>query len=212
MHRRSFIQAGAAASLIGALPRFARAQQLPFDPQAGGLAHVRDHQPDRDPEARGRIARLGAGAVGAERLPEGDRQYLVGQRLDAARARRQVRRRDGDVGVERLRKGAGARGGEHVFHHQPRHRLRQAQSGDQDRPRHGQVRHRADRAHSHRRHRAQDRATRSRAARAPTSTRRAPSTSGSSTTRFRDPKTRGCGIGDIKAMLETGDSAASAPT
>ena len=36
MHRRSFIQAGSAASLLGAIPRFARAQQLPFDPKPAG--------------------------------------------------------------------------------------------------------------------------------------------------------------------------------
>ncbi len=29
---------------------------------------------------------------------------------------------------------------------------------------------------------------------------------------FRDPKVRGCGVGDIGAMLETGTWAASAPT
>ena len=29
---------------------------------------------------------------------------------------------------------------------------------------------------------------------------------------YRDPKTRGCGVGDIKAMLETATSGASAPT
>ena len=29
---------------------------------------------------------------------------------------------------------------------------------------------------------------------------------------FRNPKTRGCGTGDIRFMLETGTSAASAPT
>jgi len=33
MHRRSFLQASAAASLVGALPRFARAQQPSFDPK-----------------------------------------------------------------------------------------------------------------------------------------------------------------------------------
>jgi transglutaminase-like putative cysteine protease len=36
MQRRSFIQAGAAASLLGAVPRFAFAQQLPFDPRPAG--------------------------------------------------------------------------------------------------------------------------------------------------------------------------------
>jgi transglutaminase-like putative cysteine protease len=36
MHRRSFLQAGAAASLLGSLPRFALAQQLPFDPRPAG--------------------------------------------------------------------------------------------------------------------------------------------------------------------------------
>jgi transglutaminase-like putative cysteine protease len=36
MHRRSFIQAGAAASLLGSVPRFALAQQLPFDPKPAG--------------------------------------------------------------------------------------------------------------------------------------------------------------------------------
>ena len=40
-------------------------------------------------------------------------------------------------------------------------------------------------------------------ARAPTSTRRARCTTGSSPTRYREPKVRGCGVGDIKAMLET---------
>src|ERR1041384_7893734 len=33
MHRRSFLQASAAASLVGALPRFAHAQQPSFDPK-----------------------------------------------------------------------------------------------------------------------------------------------------------------------------------
>jgi hypothetical protein len=36
MHRRSFLQASAAASLVGALPRFARAQQASFDPKPSG--------------------------------------------------------------------------------------------------------------------------------------------------------------------------------
>ena len=35
MHRRSFLQAGAAASLLGSLPRVSLAQQLPFNPQPG---------------------------------------------------------------------------------------------------------------------------------------------------------------------------------
>jgi transglutaminase-like putative cysteine protease len=35
MHRRSFLQAGAAASLLGSLPRLSGAQQRPFDPQPG---------------------------------------------------------------------------------------------------------------------------------------------------------------------------------
>ena len=35
MHRRSFLRAGAAASVLGALPRFALAQHLPFDPRPG---------------------------------------------------------------------------------------------------------------------------------------------------------------------------------
>jgi len=36
MHRRSFLQAGAAASLLGSLPRFSFAQQLPYDPRPAG--------------------------------------------------------------------------------------------------------------------------------------------------------------------------------
>jgi transglutaminase-like putative cysteine protease len=36
MHRRSFIQAGAAAGVLSAVPRFALAQQLPFDPKPAG--------------------------------------------------------------------------------------------------------------------------------------------------------------------------------
>jgi len=36
MQRRSFLQAGAAASVLGALPRFGFAQQLPFDPKPAG--------------------------------------------------------------------------------------------------------------------------------------------------------------------------------
>jgi ribosomal protein L16 len=36
MRRRSFIQAGAAASLLGSIPRFALAQQAPFDPKPSG--------------------------------------------------------------------------------------------------------------------------------------------------------------------------------
>jgi transglutaminase-like putative cysteine protease len=35
MHRRNFIQAGAAAGLLSALPRFSQSQQLPFDPRPG---------------------------------------------------------------------------------------------------------------------------------------------------------------------------------
>ena len=35
MRRRSFLQAGVAASVVGSLPRFSFAQQLPFDPQPG---------------------------------------------------------------------------------------------------------------------------------------------------------------------------------
>ena len=36
MHRRSFLQAGAAASLLGSFPRFAAAQQVPYDPRPAG--------------------------------------------------------------------------------------------------------------------------------------------------------------------------------
>ena len=36
MHRRSFLQAGAAASVLGTLPRLSFAQQLPFDPKPAG--------------------------------------------------------------------------------------------------------------------------------------------------------------------------------
>src|SRR3954469_17820850 len=36
MRRRSFIQAGAAASLLGAVPRFALGPQQPFDPKPAG--------------------------------------------------------------------------------------------------------------------------------------------------------------------------------
>ena len=36
MHRRSFLQAGAAASLLGSFPRFALAQQPAYDPRPGG--------------------------------------------------------------------------------------------------------------------------------------------------------------------------------
>jgi transglutaminase-like putative cysteine protease len=36
MHRRSFLQAGAAASLLGSFPRFAGAQQAPYDPRPAG--------------------------------------------------------------------------------------------------------------------------------------------------------------------------------
>src|SRR5436190_7064162 len=36
MRRRSFIQAGTAASLLGAIPRFALGQQQPFDPRPAG--------------------------------------------------------------------------------------------------------------------------------------------------------------------------------
>jgi len=36
MHRRDFLHAGAAAGLIGALPALARAEHLPFDPKPGG--------------------------------------------------------------------------------------------------------------------------------------------------------------------------------
>jgi transglutaminase-like putative cysteine protease len=36
MQRRSFLQAGAAASLLGSFPRFATAQQLPYDPRPAG--------------------------------------------------------------------------------------------------------------------------------------------------------------------------------
>jgi transglutaminase-like putative cysteine protease len=36
MRRRSFIQAGAAATLLGSIPRFSHAQQLPFDPRPAG--------------------------------------------------------------------------------------------------------------------------------------------------------------------------------
>ena len=36
MHRRSFLQAGAAASLLGSFPRLGLAQQLPYDPRPAG--------------------------------------------------------------------------------------------------------------------------------------------------------------------------------
>ena len=36
MHRRSFLQAGVATATLGALPRVSFAQQLPFDPRPGG--------------------------------------------------------------------------------------------------------------------------------------------------------------------------------
>lgn len=36
MHRRSFLQAGAAASLLGSFPRFALAQPPAYDPRPDG--------------------------------------------------------------------------------------------------------------------------------------------------------------------------------
>jgi transglutaminase-like putative cysteine protease len=36
VHRRSFLQAGAAAAALNTLPRYALAQQLPYDPRPGG--------------------------------------------------------------------------------------------------------------------------------------------------------------------------------
>ena len=36
MHRRSFLQAGAAASLLGTFPRFSFAQQPAYDPRPAG--------------------------------------------------------------------------------------------------------------------------------------------------------------------------------
>ncbi|HEU5175943.1 MAG TPA: transglutaminase, partial [Burkholderiales bacterium] len=36
MQRRSFLQAGAAASLLGTFPRFTLGQQLPYDPRPSG--------------------------------------------------------------------------------------------------------------------------------------------------------------------------------
>ena len=62
-----------------------------------------------------------------------------------------------------------------------------------------------DRAAADRRHRAEDRARDHQGRANRRATRRARSTSGWWTTPFRNPKTRGCGVGDIKAMLETGN-------
>src|SRR6476619_3385721 len=132
MHRRSFIQAGSAASLLGAIPRFARAQQLPFAPKPAGW---------RTFEITSRIEILKPEGVSRAWVPvpsvESDYQKVIGNTWSGNGSTR----RDGDVGVERIRKSTGSRGGQYVFDHQPRHRLRQAQSGDQDRPRHGEVRY-----------------------------------------------------------------------
>ena len=157
MHRRSFLQAGAAASLLGSFPRFALAQQLPYDPRPAGWRTFEVTTRVEILKPTGLIAGVGPGAVGGERLPEGDRQYVVRQRLCAHHERRQVRRRDGGVGMERKPEGPGARGGERFLDAEPGDRFRQAQSQHQDRSGDGEVQRRPDRAHSDRRHRAQDR-------------------------------------------------------
>ena len=213
MERRSFIQAGAAA-VLGSLPRFAlAAAAADVRSEAGRLAHLRDHDPSRDPQAARRIARLDPGAVGRKRLPEGHRQHLDGQRLDAqSRRDRQVWRRHG--GRANGRPGgesSGRRGGEHVrdrnravdfCRHDPSIKIdaataKFATAPTELIPTDGIVRKTAYEI-----------------------------TRGKSTdidkaraiydwivdNTHRNPKTRGCGVGDIKAMLETGNLAASAPT
>ena len=92
MRRRSFLQAGAAASVLGTLPRLAFAQQLPYDPKPTGW---------RTFEITTRVEVLKPQGVSRAWVPlpsiESDyqkvhEQQLVGQRLGAHGERRQVRR------------------------------------------------------------------------------------------------------------------------
>jgi len=71
--------------------------------------------------------------------------------------------------------------------------------------------HRSDRAHAHRRHREEDAQEVTRGAKSDYDKAKAIYEWIVDNT-YRDPQTRGCGVGDIKTMLETGNLGASAPT
>ena len=205
MNRRKFLQSGAAAAALASLPRISFAQQLPFEPRPGAW---------RTFEITTRVEVLKpAGATRAwvpRALGRGDyqkvgRQQLVGQRLRAhwratASTARRWWRRNGARAKKRPCSRSSARS--------PRATARSTSAS------------RIPRSGSMRRARAST----------PRATELIPTDGivrktaheivkgkGGDVEKaraiyewivdntFRDPKTRGCGVGDIKAMLETGN-------
>ena len=205
MHRRSFLQAGAAASLLGSFPRFAAAQQLPYDPRPAGW---------RTFEVTTRVEILKPTGASRVWVPvpsvESDYQKVIGNTWSGNGSARIMS--DGKYGAAMVvsewsesAEGAGARGGERFLDAEPGDRFRQAQS-------------------------ATSRSTPATAKFSVAPTELIPTdgivrktayeiTRGKSTdlqkaraiydwivdNTQRNPKTRGCGVGDIKSMLETGD-------
>jgi len=92
MRRRSFLQAGAAASVLGSLPRFAFAQQLPFDPRPAGW---------RKFEVTTRVEILKPAGVSRAWVPipsiESDYQKIIGNSWSSNGAARAAR--DGKYGA-----------------------------------------------------------------------------------------------------------------
>ena len=205
MHRRSFLQAGIAASVLGSLPRFALAQQLPFDPRPAGW---------RSFEITTRVEILKPQGASRAWVPlpsvESDYQKVIGSTWSSNGSTRIAR--DGKYGAAMaVSEWPAAEKAPVVEVVSTFSTINRATDFGKRNPaikidaataRFATARDRAD---SHRRHRAQDRATRSRAARARDVDKARAIYEWIVDNTQRNPKTRGCGVGDIKAMLETGD-------
>ena len=205
MHRRSFIQAGAAASLLGSLPRFAFAQQLPFDPKPAGW---------RTFEVTTRVELLKPDGVSRVWVPvpsvESDYQKVIGNTWSGNGSARIAS--DGKYGAAMVVAEWGAAEKAPVLEVVSRSPRRTARS----------ISRKRNPAHQARRRDARSSTPRRPSSSPPTASCARPRyeiTRGKSTdvekaraiyewivdNTHRDPKTRGCGVGDIKAMLETGD-------
>ena len=206
MDRRAFVAALSAAPVVLASPAL-RAQERAFTPDARALAHVRGRHAARDRGCARRHAGLGAGAVRAGRLAAIVAVDVAGQH---ARGRRSppirsygaqmvhARWDDGDGDAGRSRSRAGAHAG-------PRDRLGAGRHGAAAQPGRARARARADRAH------ARPTASCARPRQEATRGKRGDVDKVRAlydwvvTNTHREPTVRGCGIGDIRAMLETGN-------
>jgi len=107
--------------------------------------------------------------------------------------------------VAHRREESGGRALQPLRHARPRRGLSaRAGIGRETLARAARVLHRIDRAHAHRRHREEDGADITQGARSDYDKAKAIYEWIVDNT-YRDPKTRGCGVGDIKTMLETGN-------